>query len=483
MSSMNEGCRRSISTGLLSWACVVLFLTQSLTAQLAPENVMVLYNAADADSIEVAQYYAGSRPGVQLLGLSNVPAGEEISAESYLSNLRPQILAGLNDDIDVIVTTTGLPLRIKANSAATREGKYSSFESELTRIDTIDSLSLMTNQWWALPDAFGGNSKALNPYYGSDSSFSYTETGIRLSSRLDSYSVETTKAMIDRAQNSYISGQVLSVVVDDDPVSRPDKMLELATGVLPAFGQSVTYDTSADAILEDSTAVIGYVSHGTNDSGELGKDYITDQLDLILVKGAIFATQESYNAFSFTEGVTKANQGQIGQWLEIGGTAAVGHVEEPAVGTTNVANEDLLFEGMLGGRTWVESAWSSIFQTSYVNTVVGDPLMVWQEWLPGDATFDGLIDVQDLAIVATGFGTLGNIHRGDSNGDQQVDILDLSILATHYSHAISNSGSVPIPEPATSFTVFLGALSLVLVRNRKVCGIAPKTVDSREIYL
>lgn len=479
MFPINDGCWRSISPVLLVFACVVLFLTQSLTAQLAPENVMVLYNAADADSIEVAQYYAGARPGVQLLGLNNVPAGEEISAESYLSNLRPQILAGLNDDIDVIVTTTGLPLRIKANSAATREGRYSSFESELTRIDTIDSLNLMTNQWWALPDAFGGNSKALNPYYGSDSSFSYTETGIRLSSRLDSYSVETTKRLIDSAKSSYKSAQLMSVIVDDDPVSRPDKMLALATQVLPAFGQSVTYDISADAVLEDSKAVIGYVSHGTNDSGELSKNYITDQLDLTLVKGAIFATQESYNAYSFTEGVTKANQGQIGQWLEIGGTAAVGHVEEPAVGTTNVANEDLLFEGMLEGKTWVESAWSSIFQTSYVNTVVGDPLMVWQEWLPGDATFDGRVSLGDLVLLSGKFGTVGKVTDGDFSGSGIVDVGDLTILASNYGMTVSPVSVVAVPEPASGFMLAVSA-GLVLMRKRQVCRNVSKSIDSRE---
>jgi hypothetical protein len=37
-----------------------------------------------------------------------------------------------------------------------------------------------------------------------------------------------------------------------------------------------------------------------------------------------------------------------------------------------------MFKMLLSGYTWAEAAWSSMQQLSYVNTVVGDPLMTWK---------------------------------------------------------------------------------------------------------
>jgi hypothetical protein len=82
-------------------------------AALSPSDVLVIYNADDADSIAIAEYYAQKRPGVRLLGLDGVTTAEEVSASYYLSTIRPQVQSALDETIDVIVTTKGLPLRIR----------------------------------------------------------------------------------------------------------------------------------------------------------------------------------------------------------------------------------------------------------------------------------------------------------------------------------------------------------------------------------
>src|SRR3954470_19966694 len=76
------------------------------------KGVLVLYNNASQDGREIADYYASVHPGVRLLGLSNVPTSEEITVSTYLQIIRPQVRAALDDSVDVIVTTKGLPLRI-----------------------------------------------------------------------------------------------------------------------------------------------------------------------------------------------------------------------------------------------------------------------------------------------------------------------------------------------------------------------------------
>jgi hypothetical protein len=100
-------------------------------------------------------------------------------------------------------------------------------------------------------------------------------------------------------------------------------------------------------------------------------------LNITLANGAVFNSWESYNAYSFTPGGYTGTQGQVAQWLAMGGTAGVGNVQEPGASTSSVANEDQLFLMLLSGKTWAEAAWSSLEQLGYVNTVVGDPLMTW----------------------------------------------------------------------------------------------------------
>ncbi len=63
--------------------------------------------------------------------------------------------------------------------------------------------------------------------------------------------------------------------------------------------------------------------------------------------------------------------------------------------------------------------------------------------LPGDANGDGVVDVTDLGILATNYGTGGaQWHDGDFTGDNQVDVSDLGILATYYGQTLAVVNSV-----------------------------------------
>ena len=143
------------------------------------------------------------------------------------------------------------------------------------------------------------------------------------------------------------------------------------------------YSAAQSAVTTAQNAVLGYVSHGVH--AGLPADYVTSQLQFNLAPGAVFETHESFNAYSFQSGGNTMGQGQVAQWLAKGGTVGVGNVQEPGAGAAYEANEDRIFEMLADGKTWAEAAWSSIRQLSYVNTVVGDPLMTWKILLPGDA--------------------------------------------------------------------------------------------------
>ena len=445
--------------GVCSAACLlaVIFVALATPAWgLTASNVLVLYNAASPAGSEIASYYAQIHPGVRLLALQNVPTGEETTWEVYLNTIRPQVLPALNGSTDCIVTTKGLPLRISnPKNGGSPWSVYSSLESELTRVDSINSRSLMGNQSWIF-----GNPLAYNPYYLMDGPFSSSAYGTRLAARLDGFTVADVKASLDRAGKARIGWAGDWFVLDDDanaPASGADRMESLRDTVLAPGGAKYVYD-GTDAFVSDvpSGQVLGYVGHGTNGGAPAG--YISDPvngLKFSIDAGAVFHTWESYNAYSFVQGGNHGGQGLVAEWLSRGGTAAVGHVEEPGASSTNVTNEDRMFQMLMAGYTWGEAAWNATNQLSFVNTVVGDPLMVWRPWLPGDATGDGRVDIADLAILSVNYGTDGKTKwQGDFNGDGWVDIADMGMLGANYGKTMGGAGASSVPEPASA-TVWL----------------------------
>lgn len=500
-------------------ASLLIFVGASATGAILPDNVLVLYNPSWTDGTHsgdyVADYYASQRniPASNVIGITGLGTGEEISAADYLNVIWPQVQSALaTRNISTIVTTKGLPLRIQNGmpnpAAATGEytytdaagmvrtvysdtwKPYSSLESELTRINTIGvrngsnwlntALLQMGDQTYMNPPS---PNPAANPYYRKTTAFDHsnpTYGGMYLTSRLDGFTVADVTSSINRAQNACLIPLPNSqyIVMDDSPNSvGTDRITELKT-VLDSRSYPWLYDTTAAAITTASRPVIGYVSHGTNDGpGGLSSGYIPNQLSFTLANGAVFMTHESFNAYSFVRGGNVAGQGLVAEWLAKGGTVGIGNVQEPVSGPENEANEDQVFKMLLNGKTWGEAAWSSMRQLSYVNTVVGDPLMTWKTLLPGDASMDGRVNIDDLTLLSTYWqnnnpSMAGGFWwgHGDFNGDGRINIDDLTLLATYWgqtsSWAQASGMSAPpldvgtflssVPEPSTVFFALFG---------------------------
>jgi uncharacterized protein (TIGR03790 family) len=480
------------------WGCAAF-------AVIGPDNVLVLYNQASPEGTQIANYYAQVHPGVRLLGLSGVSTAEEVSADYYLSTIRPQVLPALTSATQVLITTKGLPLRISTaphtnpstyvdpfgvtrTIYSTTWRPYSSLESELTRVDRISTWQQMIDQTYISPITPTNPSK--NPYYKCTAAFDYAVYGTRLASRLDGFTVADVQGSIDRAQRAFIMDNARDFVLDNDPTAPAasnNLMPQLRSNVLVPRGQTTVYESTGAAVTTAPGPVIAYDSHGKNNgSGALTPGYITAQLRFNLANGAVFQTYESYNAYSFRPGGNRGGQGLVAEWLQIGGTAAVGHVEEPLTGATNVANDDQMFKMLLDGRTWAEAAWSSMQQLSFVNTVVGDPLMTWHRVIPGDANLDGTVDSSDLDVLLAYWGGAGQSGgamwpRGDFNADGRIDAADMDILSSNLgqvanwrlppsSDAQSIGGPGPgtgaIPEPPTAVLAVAGLLAGLAVGLR-----------------
>jgi len=468
-------------------ALLAVFVSRA-PAAIGPENVLVLYNEASTEGTQVASYYAQVHPGVQVLGLTNVGFDEEMSTDDYLDVIRPQILPALTPSIDVIVTTKGLPLRI-VNSHANPNpiypwSKFSSLESELTRVDSIDTWQEMGDQDWL----YGGSYHlARNPYYRDGVAFDHGTFGIRLSCRLDGFTVADVTASVRRAQQAFVdridSADLFHFVVDNDP-NAPGATINgmpALANVLSAAQVPYTYDNTDAFITGAPRPVQGYVSYGVHGGGACSPNsYLVDEVDGLtfeLANGAVFHTWESYNAYTFIEGGNRAGQGLVAEWIARGGTAGTGHVQEPGANPLSVANEDVMFAMLLEGYTWVEAAWCATRQLSFVNTVVGDPLMIVS--VPADANKDGLVGLSDLILLDDNWGTQGEpggaLYRlGDFNADGLVGWADLIVLGTRWGttadwYTGDGAGPLPdilsglIPEPSTLLSTLIGGLLGLLV--------------------
>jgi hypothetical protein len=302
---------------------------------------------------------------------------------------------------------------------------------------------------------------------------------MRLTSRLDGYTVADVESSIDRATHAVVLPQVSQIVLDDDPNTNLVDQMTTLNSILVSKNQPVVYDNTSISVTTASNSVLGYVSHGVH--AALPADYVTSQLQFNLAPGAVFESHESYNAFSFQPNGNTMGQGQLAQWLAVGGTVGVGNVQEPCAGACYEANEDKMFKMLLDGKTWAEAAWSSIRQLSYVNTVVGDPLMTWKQILPGDVNMDGVVDQADFTALTQSWGATGKAggslwSSGDLNCDGTVDSADLAILQAN---GVDTSGWSPspgspvaIPEPSAglllfvSFAASIAATALRFVRKK-----------------
>jgi hypothetical protein len=161
-------------------------------------------------------------------------------------------------------------------------------------------------------------------------------------------------------------------------------------------------------------------------------------------------------------------QGLVAEWLAKGGTVGVGNVYEPSSGSCYEANEDQMFKMLLNGYTWGEAAWSSLQQLSYVNTVVGDPLMTWKVAAVGDFNLDGVVDDRDRDIWFENAGTGTTWQQGDANGDGVVDGLDFDLwLSSSAQSPLGGDGVVGASAPEPGTLVMLAAGLLVYVWRKR----------------
>lgn len=322
------------------------------------DDVLVVVNDNSPISLQVGNYFANAR-GIDVAHVVHLaaPTQETIDRATFEAEVRLPIEAflvsnGLVQDINYIVTTKGVPLRIQGDG-----NERASVDSELTQI-----LGPHAN----LIGAIGSTS---NPFANVEHPFSRRTWGIYLVTRLTGYQFADIQALVDHAGAAM--GSPGRFVFDVDPgrdtggYIAGNDWLRAAAEITGAAGFVTVLDETI-LFLTGQSDVLGYASWGSNDAHDTNNAIP----GFTWVPGALAETFVSTSARTFTAPPTYG-QSLIADLIAEGVTGAKGYVYEPFLAA--MAHPDILFDRYTRGYNLADSYYMASQQIGWMDVVVGDP--------------------------------------------------------------------------------------------------------------
>ena len=332
-----------------------------------PDGVLVVVNDNSPDSQRVAQEYARLRkiPAENICHIV-CPASEAVTRKTYERYIRDAVWHHLQNGelsrkISFIVTTFGVPLRIKPSV-----GEGGSPDARRTGASVDSELALLGHR-----HPLGG--PLLNPYLHRDETFDSTKLGIYLVTRLDGPTPEAALSLVWRAlgvENARSFGvqgfAKFDLCPGDDPALEQQNAAILSNFdlllrqfrlrgrvTLPERTQAAY---SAKGACHDTFFYLGL------DGGEYRREVFS------WMPGAVAVSLNPATATS----VRDTSHAWVAAAVEAGVTATLGGVADPGEHPSlSVGN---LYHFLQSGYTWAETAYMSIPQLSWQAVVIGDPL-------------------------------------------------------------------------------------------------------------
>lgn len=345
---------------------------------LEPTQVLVVANGALSASTDLAQYYARARgvPADHVLVL-DLPASESIDRQTFEQAIESPIAAwlrrrGAMDQVLAIVLCKGVPHRVSGTSG--RGGTQASVDSELT---------LLYRRMVGIPVAPQG--PVANPYFlgtrpiAQAQPFSRTHVDTFLVTRLDGFTFDEAKGLVDRALQAGSSGAfVLDRREGQDVGDR--WLLEAAQ----RLGQTAGVASLADVLpsVEADRRVSAVYSWGSSDPALRGR-----RSTYAFEPGAIVGRFMSTDARTFVEPpdgweptswdskdryYEGSPEALVADLVRDGATAVSGNVAEPYL--DSAVRPDVLLPAYASGFSVGEAFYLAMPSLSWQTVVVGDPL-------------------------------------------------------------------------------------------------------------
>ncbi len=376
--------RKPGARAVLSILLLVVFLPGWVLA-IGPEDVVVVANSRDPDSVELAKVYMRVRsiPEANLIRLDcsieETVGGREFF-ETIFNPLRKELVEkgwfegrrGRGDDsysrdnyfifghrIGYLVLCKGVPLRMnalpewnltEAPNAHLRTAK-ASVDSELA------TLAMSTSE-------IGGF--LPNPLFGLQRPSDLDLEQVVRVFRLDGPGYDAARRLVLNAYTAEQHGLVGRAFVDvGGPHAEGDRWLEETGTLMEQAGYRVEWNrdkptmTMQDGLQLPALYAGWYTTHASGAWTDPG---------FRVPPGAI-----AYHIHSFSaQTVRTVDQFWVGPMVEKGVTATVGTVYEPLL--QFVHRPQMLFGGLLAGMSWGEACSFSLPVISWQNVAIGDPL-------------------------------------------------------------------------------------------------------------
>lgn len=369
-------------------ACLLATFAVSCLADEISGRVVILANAAQQDSIELARYYAKKRgiPAANIVALP-MPAEETVTWRQFID----QVWQPLQDElvrrgwidatqsslldaagrrrvavqghrIAFLVVCRGVPLRIHHDPTLLTEAQTRAVVANFaTNQSAVDSeLSLLAQPNHEI------NALLPNPLFAKESPSAIELDAVVRVGRLDGPSWESARGLVDAALATERHGLLGRYYVDlGGPHRDGDEMLEATRSQLDELG--FDGDTEASASMFGLEArfdapVLYFGWYAGNLEGAFRREGFR------FPPGAIALHIHSYSAAT----VRSEGEGWCGPLVARGVAATVGNVFEPYLQFTHRPN--LLLRALSQGRTWGEAVYYALPALSWQGIALGDPL-------------------------------------------------------------------------------------------------------------
>jgi len=372
---------------IFTWPCLSMAAKPpAYSSEANAAATLVVYNRADNESRELAEFYAEKRgiPKSQIIGLS-CPKTEEISREDYDNTIAEPLRGELTinhwwklrptDDvlgpvefnkIRFVALMRGMPLKIaqvKDYPGDRAIGPQAIASVNAASVDT--ELAVLALRSKTISGA------VVNPYFRDFTAIAdANHPELMLVCRLDGPNPTIVRRMITDAiatENEGLAGMayVDARGITDSGYIEGDQWLYTLADSARRHGSPVVLDNGPELFPENypmSHAALYFGWYAEQVSGPFVRQNFHFQ------RGAVAVHLHSYSAVTLRSTVTN----WVGPLLAAGAAATLGNVYEPYLHFTTQL--DIFHDRLRAGYTFAESGYMAQRALSWMTTFVGDPL-------------------------------------------------------------------------------------------------------------